>query len=265
VIKKLFGYCQLVFAYFCLNLKAQVEYRGAFASQICAMFINNCFWLAFWALFFMRFPVLRGWQINDVITMWGVAACGFGLAHVVFGNALYLPTLIAKGQLDTWMLYPRALLPHLLLGKMSATAIGDTLFGLFVYLIFVRPDMPHFALFLLLSVSAAVLFSGFSILTGSLGFFVGNAEGISEQCRFALVTFSTYPATLFDGKVKIILLTVIPAAFINNFPIEALRSFSLSAILYSVLGSAAVLVVGVAFFCWGLKRYESGNLMEMRG
>ncbi|PWU03163.1 MAG: hypothetical protein C5B53_00805 [Candidatus Melainabacteria bacterium] len=264
-MRTLIGYCQLVYAYFCLNLKAQVEYRGALASQICAMFINNCFWLAFWSLFFLRFPVLRGWQISDVVTMWGIAACGFGLAHVVFGNGLFLPSLIAKGQLDTWMLYPRALLPHLLLGKMSATAIGDTLFGVFVYVIFVRPDLPHFALFLLLSVSAAVLFSGFSILTGSLGFFVGNAEGISEQCRFALVTFSTYPATLFDGKVKLLLLTVIPAAFVSNFPIEALRSLSWQATVYSLVGSFAILIAGVTLFYWGLKRYESGNLMEMRG
>jgi ABC-2 type transport system permease protein len=265
MISKLIGYCKLVCAYFVLNLKAQVEYRGALTVQILAMFINNCFWLAFWSLFFSRFPVLRGWQINDVITMWCVASCGFGLAHVVFGNGLFLPSLIAKGQLDTWMLYPRALLPHLLLGKMSATAIGDTLFGFFVYVIFVRPDLPHFTLFLLLVASTAMLFSGFSILTGSLGFFVGNAEGISDQCRFALITFSTYPATLFDGKVKLLLLTLIPAAFVSNFPIEALRSLSWQATVCTLAGSFATLGAGVTLFYWGLKRYESGNLMEMRG
>lgn len=263
--QKLSSYCRLLFAYFCLNLKAQVEYRGAFVSQICAMFVNNCFWLAFWTLFFLRFPVLRGWQIDDVIAMWGVASCGFGLAELLFRNAEFLSVLIAKGQLDTWMLYPRALLPHLILGKMSVTAIGDILFGIFVYLVFVHPDLPHVALFSFLCLTVAVLFCGFNIFIGSIGFFVGNAEGIVELWQLTMLTFSTYPATFFDGKAKLLLMTVIPAAFVSDFPIRALRTLSLQATAYSLLGSCAVLLAGVTLFHWGLKRYESGNLMEMRG
>ncbi len=264
-MRTLVNYLKLAAAYTRLNLDAQLEYRGAFYSQVVAMFINNCIWVWFWVLFFSRFKVLRGWDINDVVTLWCIAASGFGLAHTVCGNALQLPVLIARGQLDVWMLYPRALLPHILLGRMSATAWGDAIFGYVVYLLFVKPDLPHFALFVLLTVSIAFLFVGFSIFTGSLTFFIGNSESLAEQWRYAMITFSTYPATLFEGAVKILLYTLIPAVFVSYYPIIALRQLSLSHAAIAVAGSAAVVAAGVFVFYYGLRRYESGNLMEMRG
>jgi ABC-2 type transport system permease protein len=167
--------------------------------------------------------------------------------------------------LDVWMLYPRSLLPHLLLGKMSASAVGDALFGLAVYLIFVRPNLEHLLLFLLLVISVAALFLGFSVLTGSLAFFLGNAAQLSEQWRFALITFSTYPMVLFDGPVKFVLFTLVPAGFISGLPVEALRTMNFEFAALTMLGSMAVLAAGILVFHLGLRRYESGNLLEMRG
>ena len=220
---KFFNHLALARSYFHLNLNAQMEYRGAFLAQLIAMFINNVFWLTFWFVFFSRFPVLTGWQMSDVVTMWAIAASGIGIAHIFCGNALFLSAIITKGQLDAWMLCPRALLPHIVLGKMSATACGDALFGFVAYIALVHPDLSHIVLFTFLAIAAAILFAGFSILTGSLAFFVGNAEAVSEQWLFALITFSTYPASLFEGNFKLLLLTVIPAMFISYFPIITLR------------------------------------------
>jgi ABC-2 type transport system permease protein len=264
-MKRISSYLALAASYFQLNLKAQLEYRGAFLSQALAMFLNNIGWVVFWGLFFHRFPVLRGWTMHDFITLWAVVAAGFGLAHSVFGNALVLSSLIARGQLDAWLLYPRAVLPHLLLGRMSATACGDAAFGYLVYLAVVKPDLQHFALFTAFTVSAAMAFVGFSVLTGSLSFYLGNAEALSEQWRFAMITFSTYPATLFEGTVKLLLYTLIPAAFVGYLPVEALRSLSAADAAMAVAGSAAILALGACVFYLGLTRYESGNLMEMRG
>jgi len=265
MLPKLISYLTLAAAYVRFNLKSQLEYRGAFLSQVAAMFINDFFWVIFWSLFFTRFPVLRGWNVKDVITLWAVTAAGFGLAHALYGNGLFLPQLIARGQLDAWMLYPRALLSHLLLGRMSATALGDAIFGFVAYLLMVRPDLPHFVLFTLLTMSVAVLFVGFSILSGSLSFYLGNAEGLAEQWRFSMITFSTYPTTLFDGAAKLLLYTLIPAGFVSYLPVEALRELSLSHAALAGLGALAVLLAGIAVFYHGLGRYESGNLMEMRG
>lgn len=264
-MNKLIDWLLLAGAYVRLNLRSHLEYRSAFVSQAVAMFVNNSIWLIFWSLFFKRFPVLHGWDIKDVITIWAVSASGFGIAATLCGNALSLPTIVMRGQLDAWLLYPRALLPHLVLGRMSATSVGDAIFGYLVYLIFVRPDLEHFLLFSLFTLTSATLFLGFFVLTGSLSFFVGNAESIAEQWRFSLITFSTYPSTLFHGSVRVVLFTLIPAGFVSYLPVDALKTSSISLTLITALGALTMMLIGVLAFYVGLRRYESGNMMDMKG
>lgn len=262
---KIKSYFSLAFAYLALNFRAKLEYRGAFISQVVAMALNDCVWLIFWIVFFTRFPVLRGWNLTDVISMWTVVAAGFGLAHGICGNAITLPSLIARGKLESWMVYPRALLPHLLIGEIEVASWGDVLFGYSAFLFLAHPDLGQFLLFVFLTFSIAVLFVGFSIISGSIGFWLGNAEIVCEQWRMSMITLSTYPTTLFDGQAKLLLFTVIPAGFCNFFPVEALKHHSWLYAGFAFGGALAVLACGVCVFYLGLRRYESGNLMEMRG
>ena len=265
MLKKLINYLSLASAYINLNMKAQLEYRAAFVSQAAAMFVNDCIWLAYFTVFFDRFPVINGWHASDVATLWAVTAAGFGIAHGFFGNALWLASIIVKGELDTWLLYPRALLPHLVLGRISPSAFGDAIFGYVVYVALVHPDLQHFLLFSLLTVSVALLFVGFSVIAGSLGFYLGNAEALAEQWRGSLIAFSTYPIGLFEGKVKLLLFTLVPAGFVSGFPIEALQKLSLLHAAYSLGGALAIVAIAVLVFYHGLARYESGNMVGLRG
>ncbi len=113
--------------------------------------------------------------------------------------------------------------------------------------------------------SVAVLFVGFSVFTGSLAFFMGSAESVSTQLRIAMITFSTYPSPIFQGFVKILLFTLLPAMFVSHLPVSALRNMSMIDALLSFGGALGVLLAGIIMFYVGLRRYESGNLMEMRG
>lgn len=262
---KLKSYLRLAFSYLVLNFKAKLEYRGAFFSQVIAMALNDCVWLIFWTVFFTRFPVLRGWNVTDVTSMWCVVAAGFGLAHGICGNAIMLPTLIVRGKLESWMVYPRALLPHLLIGEIEVSSWGDVLFGYSVFLLLVRPSLSQFLLFAFLTFAIAVLFVGFSVASGSLGFWLGNVEVVCEQWRMSMITLSTYPTTLFDGQVKLLLFTLIPAGFCNYLPVEALKHHSWVYAGGAFLGALAILACGICLFYAGLRRYESGSLMEMRG
>ena len=262
---KILNYLSLVAAYVRLNWLSHIEYRGAFFLEAIGMFFNNLIWLGFWTYFFKAFPTVPGWKSADVVTLWALAAAGWGLAFVICGNCRVLASIIAKGELDAWMLYPRRLLSHLVLGKMKPSAFGDMIFGFVVYLLFVKPDLPHLFLFSILTVSIAILFTAFSIIVGSLSFFLGNAESLALHCEFAMICFATYPSPIFEGRIRILLYTILPALFVSYYPIEALRDLSLIETLYAFAGSLTLGVVAVLVFYYGLKRYESGNLTAMRG
>jgi ABC-2 type transport system permease protein len=264
--RSLVDYIRLVAAYLRINLNAQLAYRGAFFSEAIAMFVNNGAWVLFWVFFFTRFPVLRGWSFKDVVSLWAISASGYGIAYCFMGNAhRQLASAIANGELDMWLLHPRAVLPHLVLGRTIPSAWGDWIFGYSVYLVFVRPDVRHMAMFVVLSLTVAMVFVGLGIIAGSLSFYVGNAGTMSDQWRDAVITFATHPPALFDGAMKVILFTVIPAGFVSYLPVATLKSMSMRDLFLAVSGAVGLLVLSAGIFYNGLRRYESGNLISMNG
>ncbi|GAC1567300.1 MAG: hypothetical protein NVS3B14_12940 [Ktedonobacteraceae bacterium] len=84
------------------NLQAVMEYRTAFAMQVVSMAANDCLCLFFWWTFFRQFPLVHGGQSTDIVVIWGIASCGFGIGMGVFGNAPRLATLIMNGGLDAY-------------------------------------------------------------------------------------------------------------------------------------------------------------------
>lgn len=256
---------RFVGAYSIANLQAAMEYRMAFWVQIVTMALNDTLWLFFWWSFFRQFPLVHGWQNTDIVVLWSVTACGFGIGAALFGNTHNLASLIMRGTLDAYLGMPRSVLLHVCIAVADPAAWGDILFGIGAFAILLRPDVWHFALFLLLSLCVCCIFTSFMIIMGSLSFFLGNTEGLSQQMFGALVSFSTYPLDIFNGAVRILLFTIIPAGFISYIPLQLLHQFTWP--LLAALIGFSLLFVGIAIglFQLGLRRYESGNLLGMQG
>lgn len=249
-----------------MNLRAALEYRASFIAGAVFMAISDGMWIVFWSLFFHRFPAVRGWGLDDVVTMWAIAAFSFGLATGIFGNCRAEGArLIAHGQLDYYLSLPKNPLLHFLLGSISVAAWGDTVFGIGAYTAIVQPDPVRFALFLFFGLTGCALFVAFGLLVNALAFWTGHSEGLALQVMNALITFSTYPLDLFSVWVKVLLFAALPAAFVTYLPAHVLREFDWRALLAVAGFAAAWLSVAIWVFFRGLRRYESGSLVAMRG
>jgi ABC-2 type transport system permease protein len=248
-----------------MNLRAALEYRVSFIVGVIFMALNDGMWIVFWGLFFHQFPVVRGWELSDIVTMWAVAATGFGIATGIFGNCRAEGArVIVEGRLDYHLSVPKSPLLHYLLGSISVMAWGDVLFGFVAFIAVVQPGPGQMALFLLLSATAAVMFISFGVLVNAIAFWAGNSEGFGMQMTNALITFSTYPLDLFSLTVKVLLFVALPAGFLSYLPVQMLREFSL-AYLLAVEGFAVGLALLATWvFYRGLRRYESGSLVIMR-
>jgi ABC-2 type transport system permease protein len=256
---------RLVLGYLRHNLMSAMAYRGAFLLQVFGMVLNNAMLLFFWWILFTQLPTLRGWDLAQVMILYGTVAFGFGVANVVCGNGFLVARIIVRGDLDYYLALPADPLVHLLVSRMSISAWGDMAFGLAVYLIAAPGQWTQLPLFLVLGVAAAVIIVAFCVLVGSLAFWVGNADNLATQAVNALITFGIYPVEIFPGAVQWLLYTLIPAAFVGSMPAGLLREFSWGrlGILLGFAGGLAALAWIV--FRWGLRRYESGNLVIVRG
>lgn len=263
-MRRLRAFGRFVSGYIGANAQSALEYRLSFVSQVFAMLINDCMWLIFWLAYFGKFPLVAGWGRDEIVMLWAVVAAGFGLGTAVCGNLIYLAGMIARGELDFYLALPKPVLPHALISRMHLTAPGDILFGLFGFGLLVQPSPTQWILFMFFTLTTAMIVVGFGVITQSLSFWLGNAEGLAQQFLNALLSFSTYPTVIFNGAIKFALFTVIPAGFIAYLPVQLLREFSWPLLAALVLFTIGIFVASGLVFRAGLRRYESGNLVLMR-
>src|SRR6266567_5530342 len=263
-VKRLISTLRLIASYAVANTQAVMEYRAAFIVQVLTMTANDSLWLFFWWTYFHQFPLTNGWQITDIVILWAVSACGFGISAAVFGNARQLASLVMNGGLDAYLSMPRYSLLHVCVAATDPTAWGDILFAVGAYLFLVHPNAIHIVFFMVLVIMTSFIFTAFMVILCSLAFFLGNTEGLAQQMFGALISFSTYPMDIFHGAVRLLLFTVMPAGFISFIPLQLLRHFTWP--LFGAMVGATVLIVSIAVgtFELGLRRYESGNLLGMQ-
>ncbi|MFZ5916741.1 MAG: ABC transporter permease [Chloroflexota bacterium] len=256
---------RLALGYLRHNLMSAMAYRGAFLLQVFGMILNDAMLLFFWWVLFDQLPSLRGWNLTQVMILYGVVAFGFGLATVVCGNAFQVARIVVRGELDYYLALPAEPLTHLLVSRMSLPAWGDVFFGLLVFLVAAPERWTSLPLFLLLGLIAALIFVSFSVLVGSLAFWLGNADSLAGQAINAVLTFSLYPAEIFPGTVRWVLYTLIPAALVGSLPAALLSAFHWGRLAALLAFTAIIALAAWGVFRLGLRRYESGNLVIIRG
>ncbi|SRR6266568_3153812 len=256
---------RFVLAYLRLNLSAAVEYRAAFLAQALGMMLNDLVFIIFWGLYFARFPSVGGWGIQDVALLWAVAATSIGLSAALLGNCTRIATIVVQGQLDYYLSLPKDTLLHVLVSRSGMAGWGDVGFGLLAYAVFGRLDVLTIGLYAALVLASMLTFVAFGVLAGSLGFWIGSAEATAFQAQQATINFSLYPGSIFTGWIRVLTFTLVPAGFISHVPVELLRTFEPWR-MAAVLGFTVLSVVLALFiFRLGLRHYESGNLVVLRG
>ena len=246
-----------------LNLASNMEYRASFLSQAVGMFLNNGIYFVFWLLFFDKFEAIRGYGIQQIFLLFAIITVGHGVALTTAGNAHRIAELVAQGRLDYYLSLPRPVLPHILFSRMDPFTMGDLTFGVVAYAFAGRFDLLSILLFIICSLLAAVIFVSFFTIVGSLAFFFGNATEWSFNLRNAMITFSLYPLGVFQGMVRVMLFTLVPAAFVGGVPVEVVETHN-PALLGGLVAAAAISVLAmILVFHYGLRRYESGSAINV--
>jgi ABC-2 type transport system permease protein len=245
------------------NLASAMEYRVAFISQSIGMILNDGVYFLVWIIFFDRFKDIRGWQLTDMFLVFGVSAGAFGLAGMLFGNSFNLGDIIVNGRLDYYLSLPRPTLLHVLASRAVPSGFGDFLYGFISYFASGQFSLVGLGRFSLAMALAAVVFVSFLVIIQSLSFWLGTGDTLTGIATNAMITFALYPITLFNNAAKLILFMVIPAAFMGAVPAGFVRSFSWSALGQMFLAAIGFLALALLLFHLGLRRYESGSVIQV--
>ena len=233
--------------------------RASLGSQMTVMIVNDIVWVAFWVLFFRRVGDVGGWDGERILVLLAVITSAAGITLGVLGNARRIGVMAVEGQLDAVLSLPVPPLAYLLLRRVEPMNVGDLLFGFVLFALAGHPTVGRTAVFVVVVLLAATLMTGFLVLTGSLAFFVGRSEG-GELGFHTILLLGSYPVDVFAGAAKVILYSVVPAAFVSSVPARLIDSFDTGRALQLAAVAVAFAFAGWATFTIGLRRYTSGSV-----
>ena len=255
---------RLIGKYIRFNLASAAEYRISFLVQSVGMILNNGAFILFWLILFERIGDINGYGFREVMLLWSLTAAGYGMSEVFMGNGRFLSRIIYQGELDVYLLQPVPLLPNILCSRMNTSGWGDLTYGLFLFFLTQELTAGKAGLFLLFSVMAALIFSSVNVFYNSLTFFLGNGESLASSAYNMVLTFATYPGSIFKGGSTWIMHTLLPAGLIVWIPMELIMDFSASRALLLLGANGLLILFALILFRTGLKRYASGNRMGTR-
>ena len=245
------------------NIMREMLNKVTFLTNIGFMVLNNASFILQWVILFHLKEDIGGYGMREVMLLWGLAASTFGLSRILFARAFSLPELIINGKLDSYLVQPKNVLLSVITSATNTSAIGDLLYGLLLLCIFCF-SLGRLLLFLLFTLTGAVIFTSFALLMGSLCFWFVRADAFGSHMVNSCISFATYPDGIFRGAARFLLYNILPVGMAIYHPVHIMTSFDagsfLKVLAYTVLlGGAAV-----AVFYRGLRRYTSSSLMEAR-
>jgi ABC-2 type transport system permease protein len=261
-LHRVVGTFRLLAHYIRFNLSAGMAYRASFVAQVFGMVLNNSAFIVFWVILYERVGGdIKGYSIRDVMFLWALAASGIGLAGALLGNAGSISRLIYSGELDVYLLQPKAILPNLLASRMSISSWGDVLYGVLLFAFTQRVTLPSVLLFVTFSLLMALGFAAVQVLYHSLTFLWGNAEELAGTASELVLSFTIYPGSIFEGPPRWLLHSLLPAGLLAYVPARLFAHFEPWVFLLLLAADSALVAISVAAFRLGLRRYESGSTL----
>jgi ABC-2 type transport system permease protein len=241
------------------SMRAVLAEPGAFLMRAGLMALNNGIFFTFWIVLLSRVPSVRGYRLSDVAVLYGVVALAHGLAVFFAGGIEHLGRTIDDGELDTLLAQPKPTLPYVLGMRSQPAGIGDIVSGLVMIGLSGRVTVFGIPVIILAGIAGAAVPVSTGVILHSAAFWLGRTDSASRQLYEATLLFSLYPDSLFGGPVRLMMFTILPAAFVGYLPSRLIREPSMS------LASIALLSVGVYtsaarwVFGMGLRSYSSGS------
>jgi ABC-2 type transport system permease protein len=234
--------------------------RRGFWFQVSVMVTNDLAWVVFWVLFFHKVGSLRGWDTHRVLLLFAILTTVSGIAMGLLGNARRLGELISTGALDAALALPMSPLAHLLTRRVDTALLGDLAFGPVLFVVAGDPTPERAAVFVFGSACGAAVLVGFLVALGSLTLLVGGRGEQSDLGFQAILIFASYPIDVFGGATKLFLFTAVPAAFVTGLPTSLVDRFRWPVAAGAAGAAAFFVLLAIAVFRIGLRRYTSGAL-----
>jgi ABC-2 type transport system permease protein len=248
-----------------LNILSILAYRVSFIIQVLSMLISDVFMLMVFYFFFSKFGTIAGMDFQWYIKLLLVILWGYCVMAIFLYGSNKIGEMIMNGSLDAHLLLPKNILLRILTWGFSITAVGDLIYGIGLLFLIKNLTLIFILKRVFVSLCSWIIFTWFMIVFESLAFWLWSSKELSRSIFEAIVGPSHYPPGIFKGMVfKVMFMTIIPIFFVSHLPYDIISSgFSIQKILLLLWAAVIFWWLWVVVFYRWLRRYESGNMMNV--
>lgn len=251
----------MIYQYIKFNIKRILQYRADFVIGVVPHMIGQIANLSFFKIILGRVASIQGWEMDELLLLYGFSALVYGVYSLLFGNFRDLKSYLFQGQFDIMRIRPTNLIAHIMVMSFRSEAIEQILFGitLIAYAgarMCLEIDMIHLLAALYFVVCAVTILGGLALLSSSFLFITQGTFtpiGVISELR----EYTKYPIDIFGSVMQFVFSWVIPIGYVSYYPSIFLLGYPSASYFYAGFVATMSFLIGYAAFHYGL-RYFNG-------
>lgn len=260
-------YISIIITFIKFNIKRLSEYKVDFYLGIFCILLTQSLNLSFFYLIFEAVPEISGWNLYEVLLVYGFYTLNYGFFMFLFGNFRSLKGYLFSGEFETMLIRPIPPIFHIMISGFDERSIFQTILGFIIILysflnLNIAINFTTIGYVIVFMILGSLIFGGIAIIAETILFYTRYSFTPIDSIFF-LAQFVKYPMSIFGTVLKKILTFVIPLGFLSYYPSNfflnkvniGFNVFLVEGIILCVLA-----IISKKFFDRGLKKYEgNGN------
>ena len=209
------------------RLRGQLQYRLSFALDCLSDLVTQGAELVAIVVLFAHVDAVGGFDRQEVLLVYALAAVGFGLADLVVGQVGTLPGHVRTGTFDVLLMRPISALWQIATSDLQLRRVGRLIVGLgTLCLVLATVDIDwtvaRVLLVLTTPLAGATIIGSVWIISTATSFWFVDTQEVTVATTHGTNLFASYPLTVFSGWLRTLMAFVIPSAFVSYYPTLAL-------------------------------------------
>lgn len=211
-----------------MSIQARMQYRVDTLVASLAVFIRESANIIAIYLALLKFDQINGWNVNEMLFLYSILFLTYAFVVALFADLRQFSDTIREGRFDRLLVRPRSLLVQLILNNADLiAAAGHGTLGILLFVISAGRVGIHWNFTTILYyigaiISGILIQGGIFIIFSSLCFYFVETNSIRSIFYWNMRKFAGYPISIYHKVIQVLLIYIVPFAFVNYFPAQYL-------------------------------------------
>lgn len=211
-----------------MSILARLQYRADSIVAALAVFLREATGIIVIYLALMKFDCINEWNVDEMLFLFSLLFITYSIIVVLFADLRDFSCMIREGRFDRLMVRPRGLLFQLISNNADViAACGHGMLGLVLFVVSagrvgIHWDFLTVIYYITTVVGGVLIQGGMFIIFSSLSFYFVETNSIRDIFYWNMRRFAGYPISIYNKLIQVIMIYVVPFAFVNYFPAQYL-------------------------------------------